>query len=507
MKFYGIMCLKDLHQWKGTADALVEQLSYTIEQLDLPVDSPSVRTVRLWRSKRLLSQPKGQNFGFRQILEGIATTLLLKKGWTLAAIAEILPAFDDATLEEQIMAEADSRNPTWSAVVELSPPPPLQEHRLENELAEDAIILLAQGILRQYKRVLDSREIVRQDDGLPPELHSAMCRLGRLYIVEGQCDRAACIHDVLDRARYSLNDDPWGLEIFRKPSFRFSNVTLIEPDLRVPTLDCEAIASISGIGEDNVVENRLYTRLRDAVERLGVRRQHIAYTAVRELLGRRSLLSERELLQYLVDKSLTPLQEMVLGFFDPVPDVWLINGLAHRCAYCGTLMRPHPDKKRFPDGRCPIRQCSTKRLPRASERLDPTGLLIAKPQILTYWTGPAIDELAIFDDATRCGLNAELYPESDLCDVAVNDHAIGIDAKSYTSPVSLALRLNRRIGGLIHYRRRIIAVSDELVEDNPNYLSTLRSSLEKKGTPATLEILSVSSVIKLLRNIKHANQA
>lgn len=190
-------------------------------------------------------------------------------------------------------------------------------------------------------------------------------------------------------------------------------------------------------------------------------------------------------MDYLRDNRITPLQGTLLeAFFDLVPDIWLIAGFAHRCAHCGTLLRPHPDKKRFPEGRCPIRQCNSKYPAKVSERLDPKAeqLLIARPQILTYWTGPAIDELVIFDEAKRYGLSAELYPESDLCDISINDYAIGIDAKSYSSPVSLALRLNRSIGGLIHYRRRIIAVGDELVADNPSYLSTLRSLLDKKAT-------------------------
>jgi hypothetical protein len=205
----------------------------------------------------------------------------------------------------------------------------------------------------------------------------------------------------------------------------------------------------------------------------------------------------------LTDEQLTPLQETVIDFFDPVPDVWLIDGFANRCGNCGTLMRPHPDKKRFPDGFCPIRQCNSKFSPKVSERLNPETerLLIAKPQILTYWTGPAIDEIAIFDKAKSYGLNAELYPDSDRCDVSINDRALGIDAKSYTSPVSLALKLNQGIGGLIDYRRRIIAISDELVDNNSGYLSDLRSSLDKKGDPATLEIMSVSSVISLLKEM------
>lgn len=502
------MHFEDIRQWQGTADAFTLVMQRKVKQLGLPIEAPSLRTVRLWRSKQLLSHPKGQSFGFRQILEGFATALLLKKGWTLAAIAEVLPAFEDMTLEEQIIAEASGKNPAWLGAVETPQLLLSREYHQESAIGEEAIVLLAQGILRQYDRILDRREIVRQDDGLPPELQSAMCKFGRLYIEAGQCDRAACVHDVLDRARYSLDGEKWGLEVFHQSSFRFSKVILIDPDLRVPTSDCSVVANISGtFGEDNVIEHRLHTLLRDATERLGVRRQHAAYTTLRGLFGHRSLIGERGLLDYLHDNRLTPLQGRILeAFFDPVPDIWLIAGLAHRCAHCGTLMRPHPDRKRYPEGRCPIRQCNSKYPAKVSERLDPKAeqLLIAKSKILTYWSGPAIDELAILDEAKRSGLSTELYPESDLCDISIDDYAIGIDAKSYSSPVSLALRLNHSIGGLIHYRRRIIAVSDELVADNLSYLSTLRSLLDKKGDPATLEILSVSSVIKMLRSIKHA---
>lgn len=502
------MYFEDVRQWQGTADTLTKELKRQIEQLRLSVEPPALRTVRSWRAKQLLSQPKGQEFGFRQILEGLATALLLKKGWTLTAIAQVLPSFPDLVLEQQIIAESDGQDPTWSIPMQTATLPLPIGHASKLDLAEDAVVLLAQGIVRQYTKTLN-REIVRQDDTMPSELYRAMCKLGRLYIEEGLPDRAACVHTVLERGRYPL--EKWDLDIFRHPDFRFRQAILIDPDFRVPTSDCAEIANSRGtFGEDNVIEHRLHERLREATERLGSRRQHKAYTALRELFGRNSLLGEHQLLDYLVDKDLTPLQGMIIDtFFDRVPDIWLIDGYAHRCAHCGTLMRPYPNKKTFPDGRCPIRQCAGQESERAkfSEKLDPNkdSLLIAKPQILTYWTGPAIDEVTIFDTARNHGLNAELYPESDLCDVAINNRNIGIDAKSYSSPVSLALRLNRSIGGLIYYRRRIIAVSDRLIEDNPYYLSTLLSTLDKKGDPATLEILSVSEIIQLLKGMKYEN--
>ena len=499
------MNVDDIKGWQGTAEELLEELQNKIEQLNLSVEPPTVRTIRSWRSRNLLSHPKGQKFCFRQILEGLATLLLLKKGWTLVAIAEVLSSWNDKELERQILVETNGENAANLNHNQESSAFFPQRAQINTTLAEDAVVLLAQGILRQYARVLTGSEIVRQDDKLPSELHSAMCKLGRLYLEEGKCDRAACIHDVLERSRYRLDDIKWDLEIFRRSEFRFGNVRLIDSDLRVPTPDCAGIADLSGgYGEDNVIENRLHSSLREAIARLGSRK-HQAYTRLRELLGRRSLITERALLDYLIEQNLTPLQETVEEFFDPIPDIWLINGYALSCAHCATLMRPHPNRV-YPNGYCPIRQCNSKYPPQVGKHLDPRErLLVAKPQILAYWTAPAIDELAIFDEAKTYGLDAELYPESDQCDVAISDRAIGIDAKSYRSPVLLALKLNRSIGGLIYYRKRIIAITDELIEDCPGYISTVNSLLDKKSETANLQIMSVSAVIKNIQAGIYAN--
>ena len=491
------MNFDDIKEWQGTAENLLENLQSKIEQLDLPVEPPAVRTIRSWRSKKLLSQPKGKKFGYRQVLEALAILQLLKKGWTLVAIAEVLSSLNDRELEQQILAIRDGENSEISENHQQLSLFPLQPSKNNLTLAEDAVILLAQGILQQYKLILTGREIVQQDDKLPSELHSAMCKLGRLYLEEGKCDRAACVHDVLERCRYSLKDEKWNLATFQE--LKFSNVKLIDPDLRVPTVDCADIANLSGgFGEDQVIEDRLYKSIKTTTESLGRKKQHQAYTAIRELLGRRSLIKERELLDYLEEKDLTPRQETILEFFDSIPEVWLINGYANRCTNCGTLMRPHPNGDRYPEGYCPIHQCNSKYPSQVGEKLNPKDgrLLVAKPQILAYWTAPAIDELAIFDEARKEGLNAELYPESDLCDVAIGDRNIGIDAKSYRSPVLLALKLNRSIGGLINYKTRIVAITDELIEDCPGYFSTLRSLLDEKKETKSLQVMSVSSVIE-----------
>ena len=189
------------HDWQGTAEILTAELQYQIHQLDLTVEPPVLRTVRLWRSKKLLSQPKGQRFGFRQVLEGLATTLLLKKGWTFVAIGDVLPTFTDELLEQQILAEAQGKDSSWSPVSSVVQNKNEQDKNTLS-LAEDAVILLAQGIIRQYTRSLN-KDIVRQDDQMPVELYKAMCKIGRLYIEQGLEDETACIHSVLARSPIS----------------------------------------------------------------------------------------------------------------------------------------------------------------------------------------------------------------------------------------------------------------------------------------------------------------
>jgi len=131
------------------------------------------------------------------------------------------------------------------------------------------------------------------------------------------------------------------------------------------------------------------------------------------------------------------------------------------------------------------------------EVLDPEDALVARSVILSYWVNPAIDELRIFDAALVAGLPAQLYPDGDRCDVRLNAD-IGVDVKTYASPITLAMTLNGSIGGLETYSRRIIAVPNGITEHHAQYLRTLRSALD---TPAarSLEVMPVSGVLRLIR--------
>jgi hypothetical protein len=84
------MDFQHLKTWSGTAEGVASEFSRLIKALGLHVEAPTVRTIRLWRTKKLFSHPAGSEFRGRQILEGLNTAILLKRGWSLAAIADLL---------------------------------------------------------------------------------------------------------------------------------------------------------------------------------------------------------------------------------------------------------------------------------------------------------------------------------------------------------------------------------------------------------------------------------
>jgi hypothetical protein len=84
--------------WTGTAEALAAEVARLATLLELDVPEPSVRTIRLWRAKKLLGRDPGGRFGYRQLLEALAVAVLLIRGWTSTAIADLFAGGDNADL-------------------------------------------------------------------------------------------------------------------------------------------------------------------------------------------------------------------------------------------------------------------------------------------------------------------------------------------------------------------------------------------------------------------------
>lgn len=363
---------------------------------------------------------------------------------------------------------------------------------------ETVLILLAQGLERQYDTLRNNHSVLRQRKAdLDANLTSALPRLSALYMCEGKEDKAASVHKLMEMATTPLKE--WGIDYFAKEDFPYQDIILIDPQTLAPTPESlELAAKSGGYGEDQILEDHYHTQVRDLVQSARKRRDQL-YTSIREFIVRHPLATIREIEDWKDSLKFPKAKQTLAGFYRDIPVGWTHCGTVHKCSNCGGLLKPHPDKTLYPDGLCVVSNCRKKGIfPKTDDLPDYQDMKLLNNQLLTYWVGPGLDEIQIYDTAKSAGRNACLYPSSDACDISLDGFAVGIDAKSYTSAMLLIKRLNSSIGRLTEYDRKIIAISDELDDRFGNYMATLRS--EKKDAAIDLEFITVGSLIRLIHS-------
>ncbi|AUH52534.1 hypothetical protein CXB49_17905 [Chromobacterium sp. ATCC 53434] len=323
-------------------------------------------------------------------------------------------------------------------------------------------------------------------------LARAMMGLASLYLLEGREDVAGSVHDLLARCALPLNDSAWGLDTFSSAEFPYHTLRLIDPDARLPTLDCVELASQTR-SELDLREQLAFDALRSASDQFASRAAE-AYSLLRSYVVEHPITTLDELRAFERENDLQPARSFLLSCYEPVLPHHLTFGQLHTCSGCGTPMARARFAKHVA---CRIPQC------REFDRPIPFGVVkpvhddlrIAKPHILAYWVAPGIDELAIFHKAEACGLHPAIYPDRDACDIALDGGSTGIDAKSNASPFLLAETLTRSLHGLEYYDERIIAVNDQCAARVPGYLDLLRR--EYRGR-SQVSFMLVSSLLDQL---------
>lgn len=385
----------------------------------------------------------------------------------------------------------------------------------------ESVILAAQGLLSLHTKTLQKHFIVGQNSDIPESLHTAQFRMGRLFTEAGLPDVGGSVHDFIARFKSPLATPAWDLAEINDSDFEFQGALLLDPSLDVPTDECAQIANAAGgLGTDQVVEDALFSKLHEMCDAAAERRPKserattvaATYTILRELLTRYSLITLKALRDYLAQFELDFLYDDVANaFYQPVPMPWTVNGLAQRCAHCGSLLHKVPDSSITGLGRCALMQCAGTNHAVCSEELDPyqDQVLIARAQVLRFWTGPGIDELRIHDAAVSAGYPSRLYPFVDAADVSLSgDLAIGVDVKCYNSPEMLGRRLNAGIGRLAYFKRKILAVSDSCMRTTPDYMDrliqTINSDPKSEFKKKDVRLMTVKQVIECLPEIYDA---
>ena len=349
------------------------------------------------------------------------------------------------------------------------------ERSFQADRSEVAAVMLARGFVDACDLAARDGTVLQQDATMPPALRLALSHVSRLCVEASVEDVGACVH-VLGRLACEPMER-WGVPAFAAPN-PYAQAVLIEHDTGVPTDDCREMAVTAGGGEITAQELLHHEALRNAVAKRIPKERDAAYEAIRSFVVRNPAVSWDTLIAFVASGGHTGALQVVQSFYRPIPQTALFGTAARLCGHCGSLLWPDRDIGSFPEGRCRIRQCRLAHpVPaRGADVGDPSSWRVATPAAMAYWVGPGLDEIRIYDALKVAGRTVRLYPQQDAADVGVDGLVVGIDVKTYASPVVLAGRLTRDPGRLGIFRRRILAVPDDKLRSNRDYLSQLARS-------------------------------
>ena len=470
-----------------TLEQATVHIGALVQSLGIPGDVPDVRTLRLWRTKKLLTI-EGHRFTPRNILEVIVILKLRAEGLTLQHAVKRTLALDEDRLRFLLSNGG------------IAAPSSIESESLVT------LQLLARGILALYRSVEKGAIVGHTDrmkqgiEGTPLSLLQAMARLGRSYFIEGMEDRVASIHQLLQLCQRPLKD--WAPHTVGMLE-RYREAILIDPTYRVPNEDCETIAEeMEGTNLSDLIEHHLHEQLRMTLSKLG-HDADVSYTYIREFIGRHPLVTTVELQHlYLHPELNDEAIDFVRGLYQPIHATYAVDGHVRRCYHCGALIGE--------ENACILAGCRDDHSTEAASPIPLDSAYLARPEVLKYWVDPAREELRIYDtlrQEARLQDRVSLYPHSDWCDISI-DEAVGVDVKDYHDPVRLAQRLNHSIGHLSQYPERILAIAKR--RWSPIY----RDRLVEQLTPekrALLHVMSVDQAIKYLKRTygggSHASEA
>jgi hypothetical protein len=284
----------------------------------------------------------------------------------------------------------------------------------------------------------------------------------------GMSDVGAEIHVLLEQCMQPLGH--W-LPIPEIADEGLNLVRLIDPQERLPTVECEELAS-GFAGLAGLLEERIFESLKEALGKQTDTEADRLYSDIREYVVRHPVVGREELSKF-CGALPTQLWHCVQHrFYEPVA-----GGPAGRvtvCVSCGNTLREAAGGYL-----CTTQACMASQSSKPGDEVEVATVLRLRKALRQYWLEPGFDEIRLYDKLRSAGLPARLYPHSDRVDIDLGDDtSVGIDLKAYASPELLGKRIKERPGGLLHYEVRLLVIPDWLVRRTPGYLERLRAALE-----------------------------
>jgi hypothetical protein len=300
-------------------------------------------------------------------------------------------------------------------------------------------------------------------NGLSEEERKVMALVSRHSLANGLPDRGGEIHALLASCTRPL--EAWlGIPDIMRAGY--GPTVLIDPESLIPTPEAEELAAqFSTISAR--IEEELFDKLREALDRFPAESADRYYTAIREFIIRNPVASVDKLFEY--GKVIPSVLWMAVqhDYYEPIPQALATNGNVTLCAHCGSLMKPDSGGRL----RCYSASCAAVHpatpgpvVPAADQRRVSRG-------IHQYWVVPGIDEIRLYDKLVSAGMDVGLYPHRDRVDLAVG--SVGIDLKSYASPEILGARFRKGLGGLSFYEEKWVVIPEWRLAASPDYLERL----------------------------------
>ncbi|WP_296747203.1 hypothetical protein [Mesorhizobium sp.] len=323
---------------------------------------------------------------------------------------------------------------------------------------------------------------------MPETLRRGMALVSAIALRDGyEQDIGAQVNSFTAMACLPVGE--WGPIAFARCDERAA--ILVDPGYGTPTEDCLQLANIGD--ESGIAEDIFHERLRTALSAVGAAAPQL-YRLVRENIVRQPCRRRSEVLAFA--QEVPELAGDLPSFFRPLPASALHGRTLRICGHCSSPLIPVSDRVSYPLGRCAVRECRMS-WPEAivgdqHEVAAPNEWRVADPAIMTYWVGPGLPEISLYDFLRPRRPDVELYPMCDAADISIGGIEVGIDVKSYSSAAVIGERFARGIGGLAAFRRRIVAIPDFLIRIDRDYVRT--ASLVS-GCPEGIEFMSVGDVM------------
>lgn len=332
-------------------------------------------------------------------------------------------------------------------------------------LSEDEFVLslIATGLVRLHEEISSGNPLRYP---YPTPLQRGLDRLTVLKLKRDEKSPQS-IPNLLQWCQKNLRE--WSLQL--PPDSIGENDRLL--DGHILTNLCESWACANTDVEAELSEQRFMETLFDICQ---AHNGEFLYTAVRELLITKPVLTALEFQQVQIEPDYEPVEHHIQIAYQAAPQSALLNGEYHCCAHCGNLLlRTANDQMICENERCQTMGIEVSRV--LSDREQPYWL---RRGLRRFVAAPGVAEIQLADELKSRGLKVDLWPAYDRYDLRIYlpDAKIwAVDVKDWANPFILAHNV-KPIPKHPEWHRAFFVFPDARQKQRRDYMRAFRNNTD-----------------------------